>query len=197
MRVKEQLEVLTHQIIRARLYYDVWWFYAGDTTRPQIVDTLNDFSEFFRFDIHAHFVAMIVHCCTIVDGKRGTTCLQNLTRRPLLDPTRLAADAEIVERAEKAVAAAEGLKKIRNEGIAHRSNVFDYSSAFKRAKLKPDNIPVLLREFLDLANELRKKQNLPIADFTPLPLTDAMRLIHALGGPDLRPTAILDEIFRT
>jgi hypothetical protein len=111
-----------------------------------------------------------------------------------LDPKRCPVEAELLDRVNRAIDAAAGIKGIRDEAIAHRSNEFNYSSAFKRAGVKPDSIPDLLSEFLDLANELRKKQNLQVADFAPLPRTDAMRLIHALGGPDLRPRNTLDDI---
>jgi hypothetical protein len=190
----EQLEVLTQQIIRARIYYDLWWFYAGDKTRPEIVDTLNDFPEFFRFEIHAHFVAMIVHCCTIVDKTADTISLKRIADA-LLDPKRFQDDRLLLDRVAKAVANAEGLQKIRHKAIAHRSDTFNYASTFKEAAVTPDCIPVLLSEFLDLANELRRKLRLQDADFNPLALEHIKSLIHVIGGPDLRPHNDLGGLF--
>lgn len=60
-RIKTAAQLAT----RARIFYDIWWFYEGAGTRPRILSTMND-SEFFRFDSHAHFVALIVHLASLL-----------------------------------------------------------------------------------------------------------------------------------
>ena len=192
--VSDQIEVLTQQTIRARLYYEIWWFYAGADTRPGILETLNRFPDFFRFDAHAQFVAMIVHCGTILDSGDDVISLATLARAPLLDPKRFPADAELVDRIGAAITKSQGLRTVRHKAIVHRSGEFDYSNAFAKANLIPDDIPVLLGEVLDLVNELRKRKRMNLAHFSSRPLEDTMRLIHALGGPDLRPRSWIDDI---
>ena len=73
-----RLEIVTQQIIRAKVYFDIWWFYKSPETRPQIIKKMNDFSEFYRFDEHAHFVAMIIHCGVIWDRSTRIVSLKKV-----------------------------------------------------------------------------------------------------------------------
>lgn len=165
--------------------------YKGPETRPKIVDTLNDFSEFFRFDEHAHFVSMIVHCGVIWD--KGNISLPTVASCAL-DPRRHSADAELKSAIDVLKWNADGLLKIRHEAIAHRSKQFDYDEAFRRAQLTPDQIRDLLEDSLHLVNKLRLREGLGNQVFAELPVQNLMRLIHCLGGPDLRPKNWLDDV---
>lgn len=59
MTLHEKLERMEQVILRARAHFDVWWVDAGTPTRPRLLHTMNDFSEFFRFDEHAHQFAFV------------------------------------------------------------------------------------------------------------------------------------------
>lgn len=192
--VERRLEIVTQQIVRAKLFYDIWWLYKGSETRPHIIDTLNDFSEFFRFDEHAHFVSMVIHCAAIWDKRRGNVSLPGVANC-ILDPRGKTEDKALDDAISGYAKAAQGLVKLRHEAIAHRSAEFDYSEAFTRAAVTPDSIPTMLGEWLNVANQLRKRRNMVDVTFAEVPLQDAQRVIHALGGPDLRPANPLDELF--
>ena len=192
--VERRLEIVTEQIIRAKLFYDIWWFYKGNETRPHIIDTLNNFSEFFRYDEHAHFVSMIVHCAVVWDSRSNNISLCTVAKC-ILDPRRNCADRESVSAIEELRKNASGLVKIRHEAIAHRSGEFDYDEAFRRARVVPASIPVMIEAWLEVANNFRTAKGLPKSEFAELPLVHARRIITKLGGPDLNPSSPLDGLF--
>lgn len=199
--VSQRLEVLTQQIIRSRVFYDLWWFTAGAESRPKIVDALNELPVYFRFNEHAHFVAMIIHSANVFDTTRSTISLPRLAR-DVLDPSRYEAHQEIAAEVGRLRDTARGILKIRNNAIAHRSELDGYSEVFKQAGVIPGELPTMMASWLDLVNELRQIHGMECdkvtgePDFNNLPLRDLQRLIHKLGGPDLRPKSSLADIFK-
>lgn len=194
----ERLDTLIQQIIRTRIYYDLWWFYVGELTRPRIVGALNDFPEFFRFDIHAHFVSMIVHGAVVWDTKNGTISLPNLARE-ILDPKRCPGHVRVNEELEAQKLKAAGILKIRRGAIAHRSAFEDYATVFQSAGVAPAKLPEMISAWLRIANKLRQIHDPALleAEFHQLPLHALSGMIHALGGPDLREATSLDDLFKT
>ena len=188
-----QIEIVTQQIVRARIYYDIWWFYKGRETRPDVVEAMEDFSEFIRFDEHAHFVSMIVHSCCIWDHGSGVVSLRQLGKS-LLDVKRSNADKVLWESFERCRGQSKGLKIIRDKAIAPRSRFLDYDNAFEDAGIIPDSIKLMLIESLRLANIMRVNAGMDEAEFANYPLHHIMGLVTKLGGTDFRPRAKLDEI---
>ena len=184
--VSERLEVLTQQIIRSRIYYDLWWFTAGGESRPKIIDVLNELPDYFRFSEYGHFVAMIIHSANVFDTTRGTISLPRLAR-DVLDSSRYEAHQEIAAEVRRLCVAARGILKIRNKAIAHRSELDDYSEVFKQAGVQPNSLPVMMSSWLVTANQLREINGLSPAGFRDVPLRDQQELVFLLGGPDLRP----------
>jgi hypothetical protein len=80
--VDQRLETAGNLVVRTRIFYDIWWFFKGAKTRPAIVDTMQCFSEFFRLDEHAHFVAFVVHIAALFDKRRDTIKLPRLVKEP-------------------------------------------------------------------------------------------------------------------
>lgn len=196
IELDRQLEIVTQQVIRASIYFDLWWFYQSADTRPRIVNTLNDFGDFFRFDEHAQFVSMIIHCGAIWDNTNGAVGLVTLSRK-ILNPKKSISDKAISEKMLKYQSEAAALITIRNEAIAHRSATFDYSDAFKRAQLVPGTLPKAMASWLIVINELRAKRNLHEEAFSTGPLDDARRLVHSLGGPNMTPRSDFADIFES
>ena len=184
MHIDRQLEILTQQVVRSRIFYDIWWLYKGSNTRPKIIDAMNDFSEFYRFDEHAHFVSLIIHCVVLWDKGAGNVSILSLARK-VLDPKRNGADKELYEKVTQLEKSAKGIITLRHEAIAHRSAVFDYDEAFRRARISPNSIRDMTSQALAYVNELRVRRSMPEAFFTELPLVHAKALIRAVGGPDL------------
>jgi AbiU2 len=195
LELDRQLEIVTQQVIRARIYFDLWWFYKGAETRPKIIDTLNDFSDFFRFDEHAQFVAMIIHCGAIWDNTKSALGLVRLAGK-ILDPKKSESDQVILDKIANYQNDAAGLVMIRNEAIAHRSATFDYAEAFTRAKVVPSNLPHAMTTRLMAINELRTRRNLYESVFATVPLEHLRRLLNSLGGPDLNAHSDVTDLFR-
>ncbi len=196
LSVEQRLETLTQIIIRARIYYDFWWFLEGEELLPQIIDTLNDFPDFFRFSRHSYFVCLTVNTAVVWDKRKDNISLEQIAS-DVLDCQRYPAHKEIVSNIEKLKAEAKGLAIIRHGAIAHRSSTETYTEVFERAGLIPNKIPTMLSAWLDIANKLRAELNLGPAAFQDMPLEHLQALIHVLGGPDLKPSSWLDEILQT
>lgn len=77
----QRLETAANLIQRARIFFDIWFVYEGAETRPAILDTMNEYPEFFRFDIHAHIVAFIVHISALFETRLDTVNFPRLTTR--------------------------------------------------------------------------------------------------------------------
>lgn len=189
----QRLEILTQHIIRARIYYDLWWFSVGEQSRPQIVETLNQYSDYFRFDIQANFASMILHSSVVWDNRSDVISLPRLAK-DILDPARFQVDRATLDKVGELKSAAIGIQSIRHEAIAHRSEDNDYETVFRNAGVIPDKIPEMMAEWLGVTNRLRAIRGMSQNDFRDLPLTHYQELIHRLGGPDLRPKSSLDDI---
>ena len=196
INLNRQLEIVTQQIIRARIYFDLWWFYKSANTRPKIIDTMDEFSDFFRFDEHAQFVSMIIHCGAVWDRTKGSVGLMSLASR-ILDQKRCPSDKALFDEITNYQSEAAGLVTIRKEAIAHRSAKFDYSKAFERAQLIPSAVPAAMDSWLAVANILRTRIGLPKEYFSTQPLNHVRAMIHKLGGPNLLPPSPLDDFFNS
>ena len=78
--IDERLETAAQLVLRTRIFYDIWRFFEGKETRPAIIDTMRCYSEFFRFDPHAHFVAFVVHVAALFEKRNDTVNLPRLAK---------------------------------------------------------------------------------------------------------------------
>jgi hypothetical protein len=193
LSVEKQLEILTQTIIRARIYYDLWWFLEGKETLPKIVDTLNDYSDFFRFTRHSYFVSMVVHSAIVWDKSKSSTSLQKIAS-DVLDTKKIPEHKKIEEKIECSKKLSDGLVKIRHNAIAHRSATETYNAVFESAGVIPNKIPIMMKSWLDITNDLRKLRSLEVVDFREIPLQDLQSIIQQLGGPDLKPKSWVGDI---
>lgn len=146
--VEQQLETAAQLAIRARIFFDIWWTYENSDTRPIIIETLNDYSEFFRFDSHANFISMIVHITNLFDIKRtDIISLKQLIEKFAQQGLDINIRLGIDQLFDQAKSAAQSAKILRDNLFAHRNAVDDYAAVFKRAAIKSDS----LRELTDIA----------------------------------------------
>ena len=78
LSLNEQIDVAKNQLVRARISLDIWWHYIGSPTRDEVLESMNEFLEFFRFDEHAHRTAFIIQIATLFDKRKGAVTLENL-----------------------------------------------------------------------------------------------------------------------
>ncbi len=178
----ERLQIAAQLIIRARIFYDVWWLYEGADTRAKIIDTMNNYSEFFRFDSHAHFVAFIVHLAGLYEARSGTVNLPALVKE--------AKDSgefppESIAKSEAALAAMQGLPSklaiLRSNLFAHRSISISYEDVFSKAAITADQLRDLTVAGLQVVNLLLVASGLQEQIFSDLPRHDVETILNALG----------------
>jgi hypothetical protein len=46
--IEDRIERAAQLVLRSRVFFDIWLYFEGAYTRPHLLDTMNEFSEFFR-----------------------------------------------------------------------------------------------------------------------------------------------------
>lgn len=180
--LNERLDTAAQLVKRARIFYDIWWFYEGADTRPKIIDTLRLYSEFFRFDSHAHFVAMVLHLAGLFEPRNGTINFAALIREAKADGVA----KEAIDSAEAALQSVKELPPkvaiLRSNLFAHRSASLSYDEAFRKADMKPDQLRDLTIEGLRIANILLLARGCSEQYFHDLGRRDVEQLINDLAN---------------
>lgn len=179
--IDERLEPASQLVLRSRIFYDIWRFFEGEETRTEIIDTMRGYSEFFRFDPYAHFVAFIVHIAALFEKGNNTinlpTLAKELKESDLISTQEAArVDALLGEAAPLASKAA----VLRNNLFAHRSAALSYSKAYKTADVTPNELRDLTDIALKIVNCLLMVRGRKDRVFNKLPLTDAEAMLKAL-----------------
>jgi hypothetical protein len=176
----ERLNVAAQLLTRARIFYDIWWFYEGADTRPKILGTMNVYSEFFRFDTHAHFVSMVISLAGLFETRSDTINFGALINEAETAPAPKAA----VDRARELMTGVAGIPSkvaiLRSNLFGHRSASLSYAEAFQKADLKPDQLRDLTVVGLKIANTLLKARGLHEQFFNELSRAHLERLINRL-----------------
>jgi hypothetical protein len=55
--LNQRLDRIGQHIVRARLFLDLWFYFEERDSRRQIIETMREYNEFFRFTPHAYLVA--------------------------------------------------------------------------------------------------------------------------------------------
>ena len=137
------------------------------------------YSEFFRFDKHAHFVAFIVHIAALFDKRRDTINLPRLATqlKSLISPQD---EADVATLLTKAAPFVSKVAILRHNLFAHRSATLTYADAFKIADFTPNELRDLTEIALKLVNRLLIARGLKDKVFHELALEDANAMLKAL-----------------
>jgi hypothetical protein len=76
MTIQQQLDILGKVLLRARIFFDIWWIYEGRPNRPKYLKAMNCYPEFFRYDSASHQIAYIMLLCQLFEDKPNTNSLQ-------------------------------------------------------------------------------------------------------------------------
>jgi hypothetical protein len=145
--------------VRARALYDIWWLYESVDTRPRYASTINTYSEFFRYDIHALLVAMTVHVCMLYDKDNRTIGLMHLIKEVEQQNGKSARLASARTLADQVKATVKSMTFLRNHVFAHRNASIRYDGAFQKAAVKPNDIRDLIDISLKIANKILVELN--------------------------------------
>lgn len=182
LSMDERINIAAQLIKRARIFYDVWWFYESVDTRPKILDTMNRYSEFFRFDTHAHFISLVIHLAGLFETRRDTVNFNALIEEA---ETSSLFPAETIDQAKAVIAKIRDLPSklaiLRSNLFAHRSVSLLYEDAFQIADITPNQLCNLTVAGLHIANLLLIARGLPEQFFHELACKDVEALLHDLA----------------
>ena len=181
----ERLERAAHLVVLARRFYDVWWFYEGADTRPGILKTMNRFPEFFRFDSHAHDVAMVTHLAMLFENRRDTINFEALIDEAERD--NLVAPADVAE-AKKRLGSISPLRPklaiLRSNLIAHRSDSISYEDAYTKAAITPNQLRDLTEAGRSIVSILLLGRGHSECFFAPTTLSHVKKMLQTLGDSE-------------
>ena len=180
--IDERLETAAQLVLRARIFYDIWRFYDGDETRPAIIDAMRRYSEFFRYDPHAHFFSFIVHMAALLEARQDTINLPNLSkefRDSGLIEARVAVEVDAL--LQQATPFASKVAILRSNLFAHRSVSLSYAEAFNKAAVTPNELRELTEIALKIVNRLLISRGFTCHVFNGLPLSCAEAMLKALS----------------
>ena len=145
------IKSLFNTIISASFHFDIWWVYKEKDSRARYVDTLNDYFNFFKTSLQAHFLSVVVELYKLFETRKDTINFPRLIK--LLNENNLL-DPDILKKVEAEKRSLKVLWKkiaiLRSELFAHTSIDMSYREVFKKAEITPDNI----RDLIDRAKKL-------------------------------------------
>jgi HEPN superfamily AbiU2-like protein len=100
--LNQRLDRIGQHIVRARLFLDLWFYFEERDSRRKIIETMQEYNEFFRFTPHAYFVAYVIYMAGVFDKRSDTISLPPLVREvkaagQLIGQDAAAVDALLVE----------------------------------------------------------------------------------------------------
>lgn len=191
LTLDERLKLAGQLVARARIFFDVWWFYEGDQTRPGILDAMNEYPEFFRYDGHAHFVAFVVHLAGLLETRSDTVNFDALIREAAETG---ALEDTLTSKAEAALAPLKPLRRavmiLRSNLFAHRSSSMTYAEAFKTAAVTPNELRTGTESLLSVVNLLLRSRGLPEQSFNEASQRHLREMLNAIAGLSPRCTGL-------
>lgn len=158
----ERIELAAELIKRARIFYDIWWFYEEEDTRSKNLYTMNRYSAFFRFDSYAHLASLIVHLAGLFEC-RGNTINFNALIKEAIASGLFATEA--IDRVREKITEVQDISSklviLRNNLFAHRSASLSYKDAFSKADLIANQLRDITATGLQIANLLLLARGLP------------------------------------
>jgi hypothetical protein len=183
LSLNERLCRAGQHIVRARLFFDLWFYFGGAETKPHIIETMREYNEFFRFTPHAYLVTYVVHIAAVFDKRRDTINLIRLAQE--MKAARLIQGQTITEVDALLARAAPVISKVtilRHNAFAHLSASISYDAAFKKAKVTAVQLRDLTELALKIVNHLLLARGLKDEAFTSLPLEAAEAMMKALAA---------------
>ncbi len=179
--INDRVDRAVQLVLRARIFFDIWFYFEAKETRAAILDTMQEYSEFFRFMPHAHQVAFIIAIGALFDKRADTISLPHLVRE-MTRNKRLSqqTQAEVHELLDKAKPLESKVTVLRHKAFAHRSARTSHDDVFKEAKVTASQMRDLTEIALQIANKLAEASGVSTGFFNELPREDATRMMQAL-----------------
>jgi hypothetical protein len=179
--INDRVERAAQLVLRSRIFFDIWFYFESNDTRPSLLGTMREFNEFFRFAPHAHFVAFIVTIAALFEKRRDTISLSGLARElengNLLPPQT---QSEISRLFRQAAPLVSQVSLLRHNAFAHRSASLSYDDVFKMASVTTAQMRDLTEIALQIANHLTRAIGRSEHFFNELPREDTEAMMKAL-----------------
>lgn len=179
--IKNRVDRAVQLVLRARIFFDIWFYFEAKQTRSAILETMCEYSEFFRFMPHANQVAFVVTIAALFDKRADTISLPHLAREmtrngqlsgvDLIEVNRLLMNAKSLE---------SKVTILRHKAFAHRSAHTSFDDVFREASVTADQMRELTVIALRVANKLAEACGVSVGFFNELPREDAARMMLAL-----------------
>lgn len=180
--LEEKVERAAEHVVRARLFFDVWYYLESAGNDPARLNALNQFSAYFRFDLHAHLIAFVVYIHGLFEKNGASINLNRLTRE--LKGTGRISEVDLREIDELLAQAAPIVKKVkslRDKAIAHRTASTSYNDVFRSAEVTYKELSRLTELARDIVNRLLKSIKRKGERFHSSPLNDLEALVRVLA----------------
>jgi hypothetical protein len=180
--IDDRVEIASQLVVRTGIFLDIWDFYRGPS-RDGILDTMNKFSEFFRYDEHAHRFSFIVHAAALFETNPHTINLRQLAKE-LRNADRIpdASMRELERLFTHTKRVIKGVHIIRNDAFGHRNSSVTFDAAFDMAKISMDDLHDLMNAALKVVNILLIACDRAPKDFFTLALEHARRVLAGLSA---------------
>lgn len=177
--LNEQLDRVSQHVIRARLFLDLWSYFESADTRPQIIETMRDYNEFFRFTPHAYLLSYVIYMAGVFDRRDDT-----ISFRPLVREMKAAGhiNGQVDALLSQAKPIADKVIILRHKAFAHRDAHISYNDVFKMADVMPVQLRDLTEVALKIANHLLRSRGLQDQHFTELPREAAEAMMKSLAA---------------
>jgi hypothetical protein len=180
--LKVRVDRAAQHVIRARLFLDLWFYFEEDRSRREIIETMREYGEFFRFTPHAYFVTYVVYMAGVFETRRDTISLVALISEMKAGAQLNGQDeAEVSGLLSSAKPIAKKVAILRNNAVAHRTISRSYDDVFKLADVTPSELRDVTDMALKIINRLLLSCGLQDQRFTDLPREDAVNMMTALA----------------
>lgn len=150
-KIELYVSELRHTATTAWLNYEIWWVYKSADTRPEYLETMNEYTLFFQTSLHAHFVTLLVELYLLYETRADTynipTFLKLLNERQAV-PSSTADTLNTIYAEAKPIWLKVNI--LRNKAFGHRSKAHSISEVFTEANVTPND----LRDLIELTRKL-------------------------------------------
>lgn len=154
--IKELLNELFREVSAAEMHYEIYHVFTNEIDRPAFVDTMNRFIEFFAPAISAHFSTMVTSLGIIYDKDPKSIHINKLLK--LMEKASI--DKKTLQKLRLRIHGNEPLVKkafvLRNNVIAHLSEVLTIQEIFKKAAITRYDFRDLINDTKDILREIAK-----------------------------------------
>ena len=184
--IERYVNELRQTTMAAMLNYDIWRVYKCPSVRKAYTDdVMNEYVEFFRTSIHAHFVAMIVLLSRLYEKrskKKSSISIPSLIEKSRHCPQFSGSLISSLETmcVDQAKPIWKKLYLLRNEAFAHLSSERDITDVFAAAKLNINDPGKLIDITKTILNKFSYAMCRETCDFNVNARDHTLRLLKTL-----------------